>query len=436
MLQIDQVVHVEGFGYNYRDDAIVPAREGPFVLKSGISKRIWLTFRTRGIEVEPGDYTSTVTISRQGEAVATVPVKLRVWPVRFPDDTTLHSNSWSYLDEAPVVGHEADAARDLVDHYNTSMTVNHRYLPKPAPDAAGNLPPMDFTKLSGLIDLNPETRLWLIWPGFEFGFDRIGTSAFGGPVWENAFTQYVIQMRDFLATKGIGTDQFAWYWIDEPGDEKWNEVYLPASRMLKKVDPNMLVWADPTPRVTAKSLEAGLPYVDMICPSLGNVTEKGGSSLFLRTKLPSWMYVCASEKNAPPFGYYRWFSWKTWDYGLSGVGMWVYTDSRATTLSDYTTGVSYAMVYGGKAGMIGSKRWDAWRQGIADYEYLHMLSEAVAEAKAAGRAAAAVTRAEIILTDGVAEVIGEEPYAGPVNGSDTADRLRVEILQCLVDLRG
>ncbi len=377
-----------------------------------------------------------MTVSTGGEEVATVPVKLTVWPVRFPDDTTLHSNSWAYLDEKPIVGHEEDAVRDLLDHYNTSLTVNHRYLPKPAPDAEGNLPPMDFSKLSALIDLGPETRLWLIWPGFEFGFDRIGTSGFGGPVWENAFTQYVIQMRDFLATKGIGTDKFAWYWIDEPGDEKWNEVYLPASRLLKKIDPNMLVWADPTPKVTAESIQAGLDCVDMICPSLGNVTRKGGSSLFLQTKLPSWMYVCASEKNASPFRYYRWFSWKTWDYGLHGVGMWVYTDSRATTLSDYTTGVSYAMVYGGKEGMIGSKRWDSWRQGIADYEYLQMLTDAMTEAKAAGRAPEAIARAEVILTDGVAEVIGEEPYAGPPLGWQTAERLRLEILQCIVDLRG
>ncbi len=86
--------------------------------------------------------------------------------------------------------------------------------------------------------------------------------------------------------------------------------------------------------------------------------------------------------------------------------------------------------------MIGSKRWDAWRQGIADYEYLHMLTEAVAEAKAAGRAPEAIARAEVILTDGVAEVVGGEPYLGPSEGGRAADRIRLEILQCLVDLRG
>ena len=65
-----------------------------------------------------------------------------------------------------------------------------------------------------------------------------------------------------------------------------------------------------------------------------------------------------------------------------------------------------------------------------------MLTDAVAEAKAAGRAPEAIARAEVILTDGVAEVIGEEPYAGPPLGWQTAERIRLEILQCIVDLRG
>lgn len=436
VLDVAQVVHVEAFGYNYRDDAIVPLREGPFMLKPGVSKRFWLTFRTRGQEIEPGNYTSSVIFLEAGETVATVPIKLRVWPVRFPDETTLASNSWAYFDEKTIVGHEEDAARDLLDHYNTALTVNHRYLPKPAPDAEGNLPQMDFSKLSALIDLNPDTRMWLIWPGFEFGFDRLGTSEFGGPVWEKVFAQYVTQTRDFLATKGIGTDQFAWYWIDEPSGAKWNDICIPASRMLKRVDPNMLVWSDPTRRVSREELEAGMSSVDILCPSLGHIVARGGSQMFLKTALPSWMYVCASEKNASPFGYYRWLSWKTWDYGLQGIGMWVYTDYRATTFSDYVSGVSYAMAYGGTEGMIGSKRWDAWRQGIADYEYLHMLTGAVAEAKAAGRAPEAIARAEVILTDGVAEVIGDQPYLGPPEGWKAAERIRLEILQCIVDLRG
>jgi len=100
-LEIAQVVHVEAFGYNYRDDAIVPAGEDPFVLQPGTSKRIWLTLRTRGLDVAPGEYASTIIVAAEGEAVATVPVRLRIWPLRFPDDTTLHSNCLLYTSPSP-----------------------------------------------------------------------------------------------------------------------------------------------------------------------------------------------------------------------------------------------------------------------------------------------------------------------------------------------
>ena len=146
--------------------------------------------------------------------------------------------------------------------------------------------------------------------------------------------------------------------------------------------------------------------------------------------------MCASEKNSSPFGYYRWFSWRAWQLELGGIGMWVYVDGNGMTLSDYTDGVSYGLVFRGKKGLIGSKRWDAWRQGIADYEYLRMLSDATEEAKAAGTNADAVTRAQRILSAGVDEVVGDDMYGGKQDMADAPDEYRAEILDLLVEFGG
>ncbi len=428
ILDLAQVIHVEANGFNYRDDAILPEREGPFTVPPGVARRIWMTFRTRGRDIPPGDYTSTVTVSVGGDTVAAVPVSLRVWPLRLPDETTLHSNTWGYFDEGPIVGHEADAARDLVEHYNTALTVNWRYLPTPVADAEGNLAPMDFGALSDLIDLNPEVRLWLIWPGFEFGFQYLGLPEVGSPAWEIAFEQYVTATRDFLSTKGIGTDHFAWYWVDEPGPETWYDLYIPFSERVKRIDPDMLVWANPSSGLSPADIETALPSVDILCPSMDLVMAIG-SDVFQRTRLPSWTYGCSSEKNLPPYAYYRGFSWIAFSLGLQGVGMWTYSDVNAMALSDYAGGISYAMVYAGEEGIVGSKRWDAWRQGIADVEYLTMLGRAADEARAAGRSADAVAIADWILVEGVAGVLAD-PY-----DVDVADDLRLQILHCLVDLQ-
>ena len=440
VLRISHVVHAEAVGYSYRDDPIVPLEEGTAMLQPGVSKRIWLTFKTRGMDLKPGTYTSKVSVSVDGKPASSVPVALCVRPLRFPDEVSLHSGSWAYFYEPGLAGHEDAAAQDLLDHYNTSLVINHFYLPRLKADAQGNLEPLDFTKMDKLLEWNRQCRLWLIWPGFEFGNHKMGMQEFGTPAWEKAFTQYVTRMRDHLKEKGLSRKQFAWYWTDEPKGDEWEKHDLPASKLLKKIDPEMLVWADPSSSVTVKQLEASLPYFDAYC--MGRL-----SSAILdvchRTNLKSWQYVCASSKSRDPFAYYRSLAWKAWKNKLGGIGMWVYADAKNQTFSDYSSGgvshakvASYAMVYKGDRGPIGSKRWAAWRQGIADYEYLRMLSDAVAAAREAGVKKEACRRAEAILSQGVDEIIGDKPPRGDIAKRDLADRYRVKILESLTELQG
>ena len=113
--------------------------------------------------------------------------------------------------------------------------------------------------------------------------------------------------------------------------------------------------------------------------------------------------------------------------------MWVYVDENNMTFSDYTDGVSYGMVYRGDHGIIDSKRWEAWRQGIADYEYLQMLRDVVDAAKNSGTDPERLLEAEHILSEGVDQVVTEHQHDPPAK-SALADQLRVQILECLTAL--
>jgi len=435
VVQLAQVIHTEAFGYNYRDDLLVPlASDGKLALPAGLSKRLWLTFKTRGQDLKPGVYTSTLTISA-GQPIATVPVRLRVSALRFPDEPTCHNCTWGYYNERAIAGRELEASQNLRDHYNSALVINHSYLPYPKPDAQSNFTvPLDFTKLDQMIEWYPDCRFWLLWAGFEFGFDRLGTPQFGGPVWDKVFEQWVTQIRDHLAAKGIGRDKFAWYWIDEPGEKAWNERCVPASQALKRLDPQMLTWENPVGGVSAKMLEDALPVFDLYCPPIG-YADPARLAVCRRTKLPSWLYACASEKNGDPTAYYRWLAWKAFKLGLSGIGMWVYVDANSVNASDYIGGVSYSLIYGAPDGIRSSKRWEAWRQGIADFEYLRMLREAVAKAKAAGTAAKAVAEAEELLGKGVDDMVGESPHFGDATRPGLPDELRLRVLECLEKLQ-
>ena len=437
ILRIGHVVHVEAMGFNYRDDAIVPVEEGPIVLEPGIAKRIWLTFKTRGMDVKPGMYTASLQVAADGKAVAKVPVALRVWPLRFPDEVSLHSNTWGSFDCGALKGREAAAAQNLADHYNTAFTLHHGWIPYPKPDDDGNFTePLDFTRMDQMLKWCPEVRLWLLWPGFEWGFRNLGApeNAYGTPLWEKVFTQWVTQIRDHLAEKGVDKQHFAWYWLDEanPGEE-WEELCLRPSKLLKQIDPEMQVWMNPKAKTAegVREIEDGLPYFDTYCPVLTSITgNRKVLDICHRTRNKSWTYVCSSEKNRDPFAYYRWFSWNAWKLGLGGIGMWVYVDDNNMTFSDYTDGVSYGMIYRGDTGLLDSKRWEAWRQGIADYEYLHMLRDAVDKKPAAAGDSGWIRRAEAILGEGVDRVVGDG-LGGDPQGRALPDELRLQILECL-----
>ena len=441
ILKIGHVVHAEAMGFNYRDDAVVPLEEGPVILAPGVAKRIWLTFKTRGLNVPPGSYTSTLVLAAGGVPVATVPVSLTVWPLRFPDDVSLHSNTWGYFTRQPVKGREEATAQDLADHYNTALTLHHTYIPYPKPDSEGNFTePLDFTRMDEVLALAPETRLWLLWPGFEWGFRNLGLpeSEYGTPLWEKVFTNWVTQVRDHLADQGVDRDHFAWYWLDEANSGwEWEELCLRPSVLLKATDPDMLTWMNPkanTPEGVTE-IEDGLPYFDTYCVPIGNIAANAAVlDICHRTRLKSWTYVTGSEKNRDPFGYYRWFAWNAWKLELGGIGMWVYVDDNNMTFSDYVDGVSYGMIYRGDVGIIDSKRWEAWRQGIADYEYLRMLEDAVTAAVHAGVVHEALDDAQAILGPGVDDVVGANWWGGDPADRGLPDQHRLVALESLTDL--
>lgn len=438
LMRISHVVHAESVGYTYRDDPIVPLEKGVVMLQPGVSKRIWLTFKTRSMDLKAGIYNSKVDISVDGEQVSSIPVRLHIWPMRFPDDVTLHSNTWAYFYEPGLAGNEDAAAQDLLDHYNTTLVINHFYLPHLKADAQGNLEPLDFSKMDKLLEWNPKVRLWLISPGFEFRGYKIGKHKFGTIEWERAFSQYVIQMRDYLGKKRVNRRQFAWYWTDEPEDREWEKYDLPVSKMLKKIDPQMLVWANPSD-LNDRQIKSSLPYVDIFC--LSNPSQVI-LDVIQNTNLKSWLYVCASGKNKDPFIYYRSLAWKAWKNNLGGIGMWVYADLKNQTFSDYVYDdlkrpkvASYALIYKGNKAPIDSKRWAAWRQGIADYEYLTMIYSAVSDAEVCVKKKDACRRGKMLLSQGVNKVIETiNSNSSSINKSNITDSFRIKILQCLAEL--
>ena len=71
-------------------------------------------------------------------------------------------------------------------------------------------------------------------------------------------------------------------------------------------------------------------------------------------------------------------SWKAFLRGYTGVGFWAYADiGDKDTTAWKELERDFAVIYDGPDNsIISSRRWEAWRMGIEDYELLTMYAKA------------------------------------------------------------
>ena len=199
--------------------------------------------------------------------------------------------------------------------------------------------------------------------------------AVGSDAHDAMFKEWVRQIRDHMREKGFSTEQWAFYWVDEPGEKRFVDYIVPASRMAKEVDPTILVWEDH--QIPLELLEKHPDAIDIHCCPLGYYREHPDTLAHaLAEKQPSVHYLCGSSKANDPHSYYRLHHMAAVELGLNGAGMWVWGDDGGQ-FNDYAgPSQSYGMVYASADGPITGKRREAWREGIEDVELWRHLRQA------------------------------------------------------------
>ena len=75
-----------------------------------------------------------------------------------------------------------------------------------------------------------------------------------------------------------------------------------------------------------------------------------------------------------------------------------------------------------RGGGIATRHWEAWRDGVEDYQILHTLRHAIRTAHERGVDAAKLQPARTMLARAVDDVITEKFF--PANTQETDDRIR------------
>lgn len=373
-ISLYEVKFVEAYGFRLRADALMPLN-GKLEIPPGMTKQLWLTIDSRGLR--PGEYKGTIQLTGS-QVSASQPVVFTVAPVKMPAEPTLNVTTFSYMHWPIAKSDPKGVARNLHEHYVNVQQVISPYLPYFEADAEGNFTkPMDFSKLDEYMELLPETRLWILWTGFEWDHRQMHPKE-GDDRRTKVFTRWLKDVIAHLKKKGYGYDEFAFTWMDEPSQKEMRDIVKPSSELLRRVDPQARVWMTISGGNATSNLAEFEGLIDIWCP-----TESKLGGEFWQGKR-TWFYGSSSEKGRSPTGHYRYKLWKAFKHGCEGNGFWVYTDGN-DLWDDYAGAPTYSVVYDGPRGVISSKRWEAYRAGVEDYELCKLLGDTIDAARSSGR---------------------------------------------------
>jgi outer membrane protein assembly factor BamB len=354
-------------------------------LGAGETTKVWLTLHSR--KLQAGTYRSRLRIGdlTSVEEPLEVPITVSVSAVRLPDRQTYRHNNWLYLDSiADPVVQEATLA-DALRHGTNTFVIPPVSFPV---SADGTLGAMDSSrhdrlveKLRGRAFFMISGTVGLVWPK---------NAVPGNEAKDRAFAEAVRLYEAHLRSLGVGEKEWAFYIHDEPalsGKDAVFDQWVADVKRVKAADPKARVYANPAGGATAAMLEPLEDLIDVWQPDLHlyRADPEGLGNVFRHGQF--WHYEAAGEqRELDPLGYYRMKPWISFQLGMTGGGYWVYSYSPYWFF-DRSMAVEYGAVYTTENGPVTTKRWEASRDGIEDFELLTMIRQTASHAGEAGKPA-------------------------------------------------
>jgi len=419
----------------------------------GLVRQVWLDFR---VDVPPKDrlpamqkqkLTGSLWIRRDGAEREEIPVEVHVYPIDFPEQTTLLLGGWSYTNGNGRYGITAANRTALVRHLQQRHVncpwATSSVMMRCSFDDDGNVQ-FDTTEFDDWITQWPDARRYMVFLSVpnHFGGAKIGTPQFDARVaaWIKAWVRH-------LQAKGIAPDRLGLLLTDEPNERKEIDALLAWAKAIRTAEPEVLIWQDPTYRDPAKAPAELFAASDVLCPNRPMWLAEGEPfARFYREQREQGrelqLYSCSGPARLlDPYSYYRLQAWHCWKIGATGSFFWAFGDNGgASSWNPYLAKAGpYTPLFLDATSVVAGKQMEAIRESAQDYEYLLMLRDAIERAKTAGREDAAVTEAESLLNSAADEVLSAEgadrlKWHEPKDRT-IADQVRVRILESLTALQ-
>ena len=417
----------------------------PIEVPVGMTRQVWFTFNPRTLK--GGTYNGSIEISG-GATVQKVPVKLAVWPIRFPDHTTLSLGGWDYTNNEKSYGITA-RNRDAVLAYLKAHYVNLPWgsgaLPMGAFDAAGNMAAPDTTNFDNWLKTWPNANLYAV---FVPSQDNLGGVKMGTPLFNTMVGYWAHFWAQHARDKGLKPSQLALLIYDEPSKKSQYDIIVAWGKAIKAAEPELRLWEDPQPTEPNDVVEM-LATVDIIAPyrsqylmNPGGWLQKLYENARQQGKDLSFYNADGPARTFDPYSFYLLQEWHVFVNGGSSSCFWAFSDNGGVDCwNEYPAKGNgpYCPYYLSDDSITGAKYMEAIREGVEDYEYLTMLKRRVAELEKKGVAPAKLAAAKALLSEGPQRVLAEDTgraYRWDVpKHREIQDQVRVEILKALCDLQ-
>jgi len=413
---VRRAIYVRGSTVGSIADALVLQAERPFTLQPGELTQIWLTVFNPTLTA--GDYKGAIGISAKtargkmlGSAarrppkgipgtadreagslpIETIAVAIEVQKRKFPEDFALNTCNWGCYRVASM----SETAQDFYSHRINVCFIDVGDIPFPrsASDPRGVFREPDFTKIDTVIQTHNYARTYLLF--LNFRSDKKDYGRFGEWMttsWKAAFSSWLKKLVTHLKDVGIGYDK----WALHPFDESLCNEYYELAKLVKSIDPKIRLYANSFGK-GPKEFMRFRELIDIWCLQDSHcVRYPKWLQMIKGFGRKVWTYECLGPGKAKdPYSYYRLMPWRAFKRGQTGAGFWVYHDgvnykNVAVPWDDTLKPRGYyGVVYGAQTSPLGklaenivsSRRWEAWREGVEDYQYLYELQQATNKAK-------------------------------------------------------
>lgn len=365
-------------------------------VETGFIQPVWITVYVPPAS-PPGEYQGKISVVAENTSVS-IELNLNVWGFSLPTEPSFtvianpRESRLSKFDKRSFEEIDDEITRNFADHKISLFPDDTRFFPKIVSVPGGAA--VDFTefdkKAHHIFDeLNMKFIRFPVKVGYGIGFQYslLGNYPFTEEK-KAIFVSACKQVAAHLREKGWLHKTFLWL------GESQNDADKELAALVKQADPGI--------KMFHFHLRA-LPFLDGYATKWGVYPSTEGDfilPLILERQRKSdeiWPFNCADEISFPG-AVNRGLFWLCGRYGFPGMIYWtiggwpeelhapapsgVVWGTVPTSSEDFGDGILYWPDRDNhNQGLCNSIRWELWRKGIDDYEYISILSRKISELK-------------------------------------------------------